>query len=76
VIVQCLARDLSGTVVITERSDDEETDMWTPEAINAEVNYRRNGTMDRTARLHLHEIRRGPTWLSRVFRHRTSRRAD
>lgn len=50
--------------------------MWTPEAINAEVNYRRNGTMDRTARLHLHEIRRGPTWLSRVFRHRTSRRAD
>ncbi|MGQ0841364.1 hypothetical protein [Actinokineospora sp.] len=42
---------------------------WTTEAIRAEVNYRRHGTRDRTARLHLHEVRRTPWW-QRVVRHR------
>ncbi|SDH80246.1 hypothetical protein SAMN05192558_105120 [Actinokineospora alba] len=42
--------------------------MWTTEAINAEVNYRRNGTRDLTSRLHLHEVKRtGPSWLTRVL---------
>ncbi|GAA3047204.1 hypothetical protein GCM10010484_43580 [Actinokineospora globicatena] len=35
---------------------------WTTEAVRAEVNYRTHGTMDRTSRLHLHEVRRAPWW--------------
>ncbi|GLZ39444.1 hypothetical protein Acsp05_30680 [Actinokineospora sp. NBRC 105648] len=35
---------------------------WTTEALQAEVNYRRNGTLDRTSRLHLREVRRVPWW--------------
>ncbi|CRK58397.1 hypothetical protein [Alloactinosynnema sp. L-07] len=45
--------------------------MWTPEAVEAEVNYRRNGTMDRTSRLHLREVRQAtPVWWQRMLRHR------
>lgn len=50
--------------------------MWTTEAINAEVDYRRNGTRDRTSRLHLHEVRRtAPAWITRIL-HRTTPRPD
>ncbi|HVK22988.1 MAG TPA: hypothetical protein VM677_16645 [Actinokineospora sp.] len=45
--------------------------MWTPEALQAEISYRRNGTMDRTSRLHLREVRKAtPAWWQRMLRHR------
>ncbi|MBC6447804.1 hypothetical protein [Actinokineospora xionganensis] len=53
--------------------------MWTTEAINAEISYRRDGTRDLTSRLHLHEVRRtGPAWLTRLLHRgapRTSERS-
>ncbi len=44
---------------------------WTTEAVRAEVDYRRDGTLDRTSRLHLHEVRRAPWW--RRAEHRGNR---
>ncbi|SDI20135.1 hypothetical protein SAMN05192558_101167 [Actinokineospora alba] len=51
--------------------------MWTTEALNAEVDYRVNGTRDRTSRLHLHEVKRtAPAWITRVLHRKIPRSGE
>ncbi|PPK67639.1 hypothetical protein CLV40_107305 [Actinokineospora auranticolor] len=49
---------------------------WTPEAVQAEVNYRRHGTLDRTSRLHLREVPRAPWWRKLVGTRPDPRQSD
>ena len=51
--------------------------MWTLEGVQAEVDYRREGTRDRTSKLHLHEVRRAAPsrWLRVLRRHGETRAA-